>query len=553
MFMQKMPTGQRPWLAARLVEAGFIVCGLLLFYWPHPPLGSLLVLLAMLALTWFRLEIAIALLPLAFPYDGVHDGIPFGASGFPSFILTEIGVFVCLAVAGLRHLLFTRERRETLQWIRSDWKRARFFFFPAALLAIGAALALLSAPDRHESLRAYREEMLEPLLYVALLLRYLQTRSDLIRTISAFLLSALVVSCTGIVQGVLKLNQYLIDTGDHALRVPGPYGSPNNLGFAIERALPLLLALAFIGLFRRHSADEPGRPSPWRDPLRWACYLAAIPLFWALYWTRSRGAEAAVLVVIVLLFLFEARRLIAILPVLALGAVGGFLFRSRLLQLFNEGHQGTVSERFIYWKAALLIIRDHFFLGTGPVSFRLLYNIRSPKRPRKGDNSYVLKALDGQSFPSSFDPSISHPHNIILDFWISSGLLGLAALFWLLGTFTTRIIRLYRLCVGMKHGALLQRLLLGIAGGMLTMVVHGMVDNSFFLPDLAFIFWFFIGVLLILDRLIAAEHALAQPPGKPERTMASSDQKATATSSDQEISAASSDQGQPSPASAPLP
>lgn len=510
MHLLNREPGQRSWIVARLVEGSIVICGLLLFYWPHPPLGSLLVLLAMVALAWFRLEIAIALLPLAFPYDGIHDGIPFGASGFPAFILTELGVLVCLGVALLRHVIFPAERKATLQWARDTWRRARFFLLPGALLAIGAALALLHAPDRHESLRAYREEIIEPLLYVVLVLRYLQTRSDLARTVSAFLLSAVVVSCTGIIQGVFRLSPYVVNTADNALRVPGPYGSPNNLGFAIERALPLLLALAFIGLLRRHSADEPGQRSPWRDPLRWVCLVAALLLLWALYWTSSRGAEVAVLVVLLLLFIFEARRLIAIVPVLALGAVGAFLFRSRLLQLFNEGHQGTVSERFTYWKAALLIIRDHFLLGTGPASFRLLYNVRSPNYPHKGDDSYALKALGDQPFPLTFDPGISHPHNIVLDFWVSSGLLGLAALFWLLGAFTARLRQLYRLCVGVPSGALLQRLLLGIAGGMLTLVIHGMVDNSYFVPDLAFIFWFFIAVVLVVDRLIASKQLLAQ-------------------------------------------
>ncbi len=534
MFAQKIQRGPRSWLGTRLVEASFLFCGLLLFYWPHPPLGSLLVLFALIVLAWFRLEIAIALLPLAFPYDGLHDGIPFGASGSPSFLLTEIGVIVCLGVALARHAVFPAERQETLRWIRLHWKRVRFFVIPAALLAVGAGLALLSARDRHESLRAYREEIIEPLLYVLLFLRYLQTRTDLTRAVSAFLLSAVVVSCTGIIQGVFRLSNYVVFTAVDALRVPGPYGSPNNLGLAIERALPLLLALGCIGLFRRHSAAEPGQPSPWRDPLRWACLAASIPLFWALYWTSSRGAELAVLAVIVLLFIFEAQRLIAIVPVLLLGAVGGFLFRSRLLQLFNEGHQGTVSERFIYWKAALLIIRDHFLLGTGPASFRLFYNVRSPDYPHGGDDSYALKALDGQPFPYSFDPGISHPHNILLDFWISSGLLGLAALLWLLGAFSTRIIRLYRLCVGVPYGALFQRLLLGIAGGMLTMLIHGMVDNSYFLPDLAFIFWFFIGVVLIVDRLVVDAPALAQPKSTPQ------------------ISVTSNDQEQPSQAPAPL-
>jgi putative inorganic carbon (HCO3(-)) transporter len=160
------------------------------------------------------------------------------------------------------------------------------------------------------------------------------------------------------------------------------------------------------------------------------------------------------------------------------------------------------------WKAALLIIRDHLFLGTGPDSFNTLYRPTAP-------NSYALKALDGQPFPAAYNPTLSHPHNFFLDFWISTGLLGIAALFWLLGAFVVVLIRTYRLCTPLRQGKLFQRLLLGVAGSVIVSFVHGLVDNSYFVPDLAMMFWLFIGILLIVQGIAQREQASLQDREKP--------------------------------------
>ncbi len=69
----------------------------------------------------------------------------------------------------------------------------------------GASLAVLVSPDRHESLRAYREEVIEPLLYFPLISRYLRTRTDLIRTLCAFIAAAVLAASMGIIQGFFML------------------------------------------------------------------------------------------------------------------------------------------------------------------------------------------------------------------------------------------------------------------------------------------------------------------------------------------------------------
>lgn len=498
------------WLPERLVEVALCLALLLFARWQHPPV-SLLLLLGAAVLAWIRIEIAIALLPLTFPYW--PDLIPLRSGSGASFSVGELSVLTCFGVAVLRSVFIAADRKATLDWLRGFWQQARVFLLPGALLLVGASLGLLVSPDRHAGLRYYRWDIIEPLLYFVLILRYIRTRKDLARTAVALVLSGLIVSGTTIIQGLLFLRDHpsLITSSTTSYRPVGPYSSANNVGLLLDRVIPLVLAVGLTHLLPRTKAPGASPQPVWRDPLRWACVLALIPLAWALYWTRSRGAEAGVLAVVLFFFVVEVRQWIAVAAVFVVGVVGAFLFRSRLVDLFNAGHNGeaTLSERLTYWKAALLMIRDHFFLGTGPDSFPTLYNPAVP-------NSYARQALNGQPFPGTYDPGISHPHNMILDFWVSSGLLGLAAILWLLGAFATVLVRTYRRCAALNQGDLLQRFVLGIAGCMLASVVHGMVDNSYFLPDLSMLFWFMMGTLLVVGGMTRSEQLAPQQASLPE-------------------------------------
>ena len=75
----------------------------------------------------------------------------------------------------------------------------------------------------------------------------------------------------------------------------------------------------------------------------------------------------------------------------------------------------------------------------------------------------------------------SHPHNVALDFWLSLGLGGLAVL-WLLIEVTWRRTRsALRTPAWSVQRAGVAMVIAGL--------VHGVIDNSFFLPDLATMTW----------------------------------------------------------------
>jgi O-antigen ligase len=83
----------------------------------------------------------------------------------------------------------------------------------------------------------------------------------------------------------------------------------------------------------------------------------------------------------------------------------------------------------------------------------------------------------------------SHPHNIVLDTWLRLGVLGLATLVTMVfGT----VWWIQRKTAWIRQDAWAIGAVAALFGGF----VHSMVDNGFFLADLATMTWFFI-VLLI--------------------------------------------------------
>lgn len=147
----------------------------------------------------------------------------------------------------------------------------------------------------------------------------------------------------------------------------------------------------------------------------------------------------------------------------------------RIRSLFDLSG-GTGFLRLKLWEATLAMIGDHPLFGVGLDNFLYQY-------PR-----YML--------PEAWEePDLSHPHNILLDWWTRLGILGVAALIWLLVGFFERGLRLYR---SLEDGEL-RVLVLGLMASMVDFLAHGLIDNSYFLVDLAFVFFLSLGIVRRLE------------------------------------------------------
>jgi len=128
--------------------------------------------------------------------------------------------------------------------------------------------------------------------------------------------------------------------------------------------------------------------------------------------------------------------------------------------------QGSTFFRLKLWRSCLRMIRDHPIFGVGPGNFLLAYRTR-----------YIL--------PVAWEEfSLEHPHNVYLDHWTRLGLAGVVA-------GVTGQIAFWR---GLGRGSKGDALKLGLAGSMAALLVHGLVDNALFFPDLALAFFLILGL-----------------------------------------------------------
>lgn len=444
----------------RVAAAGLLV---LMLISPFPAL-TVAALAAYLVVTLKQPGLTVALLPFAAPFAYAPKDL-FG----PRVPVVELLLLIALGAGGLQ--LLVRWRRQAAAGTAAAatldaWDEIKALagagFGPQALaLAFIASFSLLTVADPghlRESLREYRTVMIEPVIYFFLARYWLRNRELRGIAIAAFVAGAAVVAAIGIGQFVTGRS---VVAAEGVRRAVGPYGHPNALALYLVRALPFALALLALSA----------------NPRRRRALLAACPLLaLGLLLTFSRGAFVAVAIAVAILALLATRReaRLALVGLLAAGGVLVLLLSgARFASLAGGG--GSLGLRLLIWDATLAMIRDHPAFGVGLDQF--LYQ-------------YAPRYIDPAAWEEKFT---SHPHNLFLDFWIRLGIMGLAWIGWMLAALAASLARGWRATVDPSQ----RRLTIAAGLACIAAVAHGLVDNFFFLIDLAFVWWF----LLALPRI----------------------------------------------------
>jgi putative inorganic carbon (HCO3(-)) transporter len=391
-----------------------------------------------------------------------------------TFSLLELAILTATAGIALRLLLDG--------W-RNGWKTLSALFVPAqvvvpiVLLLGAAALTIVTLAEpvyRAETLREIRTVIIEPLLFFAV--ARMAMRQYAVR---AFAGSALIVA--GVSVAIYAVVQILMDTGGvqagDLTRATATYTHPNNLALFLERTLLLTIG---IGIVR---------------PKWWPVWIVAVIQLAGVALTLSRGALIALVAGVAIILLL--RKLHLWLLLLAAGGIGAagvgiVLFPDRFI---DAGGSGAEPTRMTIWRASLRMAMDHPIFGVGPDQF--LYQ-------------YQRRYIEPIGWPERWT---SHPHNLLLDTWLRLGIAGLAALTSLgvgIAWWIKRHIRVIRDDTW-SMGAIA-----ALVGG----IAHGMLDNGFFLPDLATLTWFFIALLVTVPGSSLPSTETAQPDSHPamERT-----------------------------------
>lgn len=401
-----------------------------------------------------RPEVLAVLAGAAQPWHPVRPRI-----GPLTFAIPEI-ILAALALAWLIRGAFRR---------RFEVRRSGLLY-AAACFAIASLAAAVFAGYPKFALRGFRTTIFEPVVLFVLLTAYLNRR-HVMALVVALAAGGTLAAITAVFDPVTGR---LITAGVPRLR--GFYDSPNNLAFVVERTLPLMASLAL---------------SPALGSARRVLAGIVVALAGILIATFSRGAWLGSAIALVWPAVPGWHRLrprlrlpVGALLVTSLAALGGLVGADRLSFLARASDRSAAS-RISLWESSLQMIRDFPIFGVGPDNFLYRY-------------SDYLRAEAWR------EPNMSHPHNLVLDLWLSVGPFGTAALLAALGLFFVYLRRAYRF----PERALPRPVILGLAASMTAALAHGVVDNFYFLPELAGYFW----VMLACATVAGAELKTRENP-----------------------------------------
>jgi O-antigen ligase len=379
-----------------------------------------------------------------------------------------------------------------------EWSREDAFAAPAVALLVVGTLSLLTLADQafaRDSARAYRWVIVEPVLLYFLLTDIIRGRRGLLRMLDFFVAAGVGVALLGIWQFVGGTDTLAVEG---VSRVSGVYQHPNNLALYLGRVLPFAACMALF------------LPWGWRKTLYGA---ASVPLGLAFLLTYSRGAWVALAVAMAVavvvglrwrmsqgvgttrlrempawarVWLTGRRRKWTIAGGVVVGLLVVLMAAAVVVPRLPERvfAPGSGILRVKLWDSSLRMLADHPVFGVGIDQFLNQFQAH-----------YITdEQQEGEKFTA-------HPHNILLDYWLSLGIMGVLVLAWLLWRYFREAVgRVREAASRLGRDPVGRALALGLLASMVDFLAHGMVDNSYFLMDLALIFWLSCGLLQLLRR-----------------------------------------------------
>lgn len=375
---------------------------------------------------------------LIFPFVLPLYVVRFRIGPVPTTLL-EIFLIVWLVV-------YVKERG--LNGFREGWNRLGEWRWPTIAWLIATLIAVFVAPSFVNALGLWRAFVLEPLIVFVMLADLVRDEATAKRIRDSLFMATIAVAAIAIAQfisGWWIPSPWSVAISE-GRRATGPFPYPNALALFVGP----IGALAFAMWMRKKSTLL---------CLTWIASLVAIIL------ARSDGGFIAFFIVASLALLIEkrTRRWTAGILVAVFLLIAFFpSIRTPVWKVVSfQGWSGQV--RLTMWRETGEMLKDHPMFGAG-----------------LGGYPTVFKPYHKATYIEIFQ----YPHNILLNLWSETGVLGIIVFGWIVWTW-------FRL--GRHRGFYAIAPLLAI-------LIHGLVDVPYFKNDLAMVFWMVIFLTTIAPQ-----------------------------------------------------
>ena len=315
------------------------------------------------------------------------------------------------------------------------------YFIPIVMLICGLFLSMACSESYRNGLGIIKGWFVVPIIFSWVCAQVIEDKKNILKAVYA---SAFLVACFS--AGYFLTGRLTFDG-----RLQAFYNSPNFLAMCLAPAI-------IIGTFL------------FKENRRFYLGSLAVIIF-SFYQTRSYAAWLAVFIAISTLIIIRNKKNTVewkklIITVFIIGAM--FLSQrntdkmNSFIELGKE--RSSTSSRLMIWHSAIKIGFDNPIAGIGPGNFQ---------------NKY----LEYQKyFPPYLEWAVPQPHSLFLALWLQAGLLGCIGFFWVIIVWLKELI-------GRKEWNQEDYVFLGI---MVYMLLHGLVDTTYFKNDLAVLFWLIV-------------------------------------------------------------
>ena len=312
-----------------------------------------------------------------------------------------------------------------------------FSFYPIFLIFFGVTISTLFSSNLEISAGIWKGWFIAPLFFFLILINEIKNKEQIRNILISLFLSGIGVS-------LIALSYWFDNNLTYDGRLRAFYLSSNYLAMYLS---PILILSFYLYFFVQKKA------------LKFLLILGYLLLSFVIYLTYSYGAWLGLLGA--LFFLIFRQKRFKITSIFLLIFILFFIIQipGQKFQSLLDFSYPSLKSRLIIWQSAWEIIKDHPLNGIGPGMFQKYY-------------------LDYQAKPY-LEWAVPQPHNLFLAFWLQAGLIGLIGFIWLLINFFRKI----------EPKQVLGSILIG---AMIYILIHGLIDTTYWKNDLAVVFWLII-------------------------------------------------------------